>query len=604
MGSKPGPPLVSSDWRLEIRDVGCRLSDERVPPFARPFLGLVTPLMPFSPTAARALSQLLWRDVAPLPHTSLHALFEDAWPETVSPEEEGSVFSDVLAVMMERDTPGPGHRRDVVRVWCSWVEMHRPHRLNDCVLAFVRRRRFRNLQWFWGTAAEAVALDALAGCLVQDKARAQSALLAPAGGWESRHPPPSRPPLSLAAKWAPTEGGAQDRCFGLVKKLCARLGVTRKEYRKEWLTPLRKRLHLPETYACAGDWDGLLRHALPRTSRGWRHRHRRLVRRLGRRGGGPAPDIEAAGASVGGPALLRMLEQPSLPPSAVGPRAEVWSTSLMRRVVARAAFPAGMSTPSRDRATDALATEIRALLHRTPVLATVWRRRLHSRTRRRGGRAVHNIAIVIDSAVVESPRALSRALAVAWFLTQIHHLPGVHFLSRWSPHSSSSLVWLPCAGPPTDPHNARWFGEVLSYVRGMREMCRRRDRGWRDVDVDGPALARWLHDVGRGRGRGGEPTGVLVLTYSGCDRRVRVEVGGGASHATPVFITWDLKVRRGGSVVTRVGRNALVVRGDTYRLWDVMGDVSASETPFSSPLGLSRQAWLRAVLTSPVTDPP
>lgn len=57
---------------------------------------------------------------------------------------------------------------------------------------------------------------------------------------------PAGQSISLAAKWAPSEGCMIDNNFKAVRKFTKCLGVTRKTYRKEYLTKLRERLDIVE----------------------------------------------------------------------------------------------------------------------------------------------------------------------------------------------------------------------------------------------------------------------------------------------------------------------------------------------------------------------
>lgn len=61
--------------------------------------------------------------------------------------------------------------------------------------------------------------------------------------------------VSLAAKWAPTEGRKYDKKYCAIKLFCKRLGCDRKEYRKKYLTPLRKHLEIVERNMALNMWD-------------------------------------------------------------------------------------------------------------------------------------------------------------------------------------------------------------------------------------------------------------------------------------------------------------------------------------------------------------
>jgi Domain of unknown function (DUF2828) len=56
--------------------------------------------------------------------------------------------------------------------------------------------------------------------------------------------------VTLAAKWAPSEGGECDKNFNIVSLLAKELGKTKAQYRKEILRPLRSHLRIVEQFIC------------------------------------------------------------------------------------------------------------------------------------------------------------------------------------------------------------------------------------------------------------------------------------------------------------------------------------------------------------------
>lgn len=60
-------------------------------------------------------------------------------------------------------------------------------------------------------------------------------------------------PITLACKWAPTEGCAHDNKWGAVTKLAKILGLTKGEYRKQ-LTQMRAYIQVVEQYVCSRRW--------------------------------------------------------------------------------------------------------------------------------------------------------------------------------------------------------------------------------------------------------------------------------------------------------------------------------------------------------------
>lgn len=65
----------------------------------------------------------------------------------------------------------------------------------------------------------------------------------------------TRNSITLAAKWAPTEGCAHDRKFKAAAKFASALQLRKEAYRKDYLVPLRKHLRIVEAKMCKGDWE-------------------------------------------------------------------------------------------------------------------------------------------------------------------------------------------------------------------------------------------------------------------------------------------------------------------------------------------------------------
>ena len=64
-------------------------------------------------------------------------------------------------------------------------------------------------------------------------------------------------PVSICAKWAPTENGSLDRKHHVVRTLCRSMGWTNREYRRSYIAPLRRYLNIVERYMCSNKWDAI-----------------------------------------------------------------------------------------------------------------------------------------------------------------------------------------------------------------------------------------------------------------------------------------------------------------------------------------------------------
>ena len=64
-------------------------------------------------------------------------------------------------------------------------------------------------------------------------------------------------PVSLCAKWCPTENNSLDKKHQLVYQICLAMGISQKQYRKEYTTPLRSYLNIVEKFMCERKWSDI-----------------------------------------------------------------------------------------------------------------------------------------------------------------------------------------------------------------------------------------------------------------------------------------------------------------------------------------------------------
>ena len=61
--------------------------------------------------------------------------------------------------------------------------------------------------------------------------------------------------ITLLGKWAPTEYSSKDSKYNLVNTICKFCNITPRNYRKKYITPLRKTLDITERHMCKKEWD-------------------------------------------------------------------------------------------------------------------------------------------------------------------------------------------------------------------------------------------------------------------------------------------------------------------------------------------------------------
>jgi len=110
---------------------------------------------------------------------------------------------------------------------------------------------------FMDTELESAALDFFAKSLHEDITRLNTAIKSGNVNADGH----ANITISLAGKWAPTEGGSADRKYKLARKLTVRLrarGIKNiKDYRTKVLVPLRSHLNIVERDMCSGGWKDI-----------------------------------------------------------------------------------------------------------------------------------------------------------------------------------------------------------------------------------------------------------------------------------------------------------------------------------------------------------
>jgi len=87
-----------------------------------------------------------------------------------------------------------------------------------------------------------------------------------AGGGGAAAVTPAKTSLSLAAKWAPTENCKDDNKMKAAKRIAAILGVSMRNYRVDYLTPMRKVIDVLERNQSLGMWEKIYLPGVPATA--------------------------------------------------------------------------------------------------------------------------------------------------------------------------------------------------------------------------------------------------------------------------------------------------------------------------------------------------
>lgn len=173
--------------------------------------------------------ELFFKTVRAITPDRLHALLEASWAE--------DKLDTLKLIFNTRDSRGGKGERLIFVQAMQWLYAKSPE-------TFSKNLRLVPEYGYWKdivTLAETdvTALRLIAVQLVVDRPRMLAG-----------------EPISLAAKWAPSEGGSIDRKHKFAKTLAELMGVNMRTYRKQ-LSELRAYLNVVETYMCSGRWDGI-----------------------------------------------------------------------------------------------------------------------------------------------------------------------------------------------------------------------------------------------------------------------------------------------------------------------------------------------------------
>ena len=200
--------------------------------------------------------QLLFRSIQREPKATLFRLFERGWK--INP------VNTVRIMFHLRDySCGRGYKRPF-RLFLEWLQNYDCRTLAELIRFIPMVGAYKDLCYFFGTPFEQLVLTMFARRLTQDLR-----LVHEAQG-------EVKPAITRAAKWAPSEGGHDDKQYRVVSKLCKLMGITKQIYRTHYLTPLRRVLSLPETYMCTQQWSILPVLRLPHR---FRTRHAKMLHR-------------------------------------------------------------------------------------------------------------------------------------------------------------------------------------------------------------------------------------------------------------------------------------------------------------------------------------
>lgn len=167
----------------------------------------------------------------------LTLLLHQAWAE--------SKLDTLKLIFHMRDCRGgKGERKQFHRAML-WLLKKDEYTVIECLEHIPFYGRWKDLYIFFGTSVEDEMLDEIVHQLWVDRLAVNS---------DSKNVS-----VSLCAKYVPSEGSAVDKEHRVVEKLCNLLDVSKRDYRKHYLVPLRKHLKIVERYLTNNpeDWAAI-----------------------------------------------------------------------------------------------------------------------------------------------------------------------------------------------------------------------------------------------------------------------------------------------------------------------------------------------------------
>jgi hypothetical protein len=168
----------------------------------------------------------------------LHTMLLNSWNE--------DALDTLKLIFQTRDCRGGKGEKAIFRASICWLAHHHPEALQKNIQHISFYGSWKDLFSLMGTSFENTVLDMFAEQLRKDLEVVNSMQDG------------KKLPISLCAKWAPTESHKDDRVSKAASKLAKRLfngsKTHLKDYRKTYLTPLRAYLQVTEVFMCSQHW--------------------------------------------------------------------------------------------------------------------------------------------------------------------------------------------------------------------------------------------------------------------------------------------------------------------------------------------------------------
>lgn len=163
--------------------------------------------------------------------TSLN-LLSDAWNE--------DPLSALKLVFHTRDCREGKGERQIFKWCCEWLAQNQKKHLIHNLKYIPQFGRWEDLLWLLDSDNE---VSNMVANMYSNQIK------------EDKYNMMLGKPVTLCAKWAPTEGKKHDKKLNAVVKICAALKCSKQYYRKQYISPLREYINIVEKLMCSQKWS-------------------------------------------------------------------------------------------------------------------------------------------------------------------------------------------------------------------------------------------------------------------------------------------------------------------------------------------------------------
>jgi hypothetical protein len=196
-------------------------------------------------TSGSARLDLFFKTVRGIDNTKLEELLEKSWQE--------DPLDTLRLIFYNRDCRGGKGERAIFRSSIRWLINTKgaSHAVTNIEL-ISEYGRWEDLLWFITKPQKkddiVEPLDTMTEAVVKLFAKQLK---------EDKEAMEAGKPVTLAAKWAPSENCKHDKLSSATKLICNALDVNYAVYRKQYIAPLRGYIKVLERFMCSGDWSSI-----------------------------------------------------------------------------------------------------------------------------------------------------------------------------------------------------------------------------------------------------------------------------------------------------------------------------------------------------------